>query len=240
MPRLIGEDENIAQRHVETFYVFTENLNVEQLEVVLRLFVQSLDGEARKWFKALSDSSITAWEELENSFTQKWGENRNHEYVLTEFNSIRKKLEEDILEFIKRFNKKYNNLPSEIKPPQATTRVVFVGVFESNFGFTIRERKSHTLDQLQVDALEVEANFTSAGNSRGKDEPTEKERGKKETSSSSKAKEYLDLKWEEMDKLIKSLSHKVVKLELENKSLPKSNAQGNNRGYNPQYIRPPL
>lgn len=37
-----------------------------------------------------------------------------------------------------------------------------------------------------------------------------------------------------MDKLIKILSEKVVKLELENKGLLKSYAQGNNQGYNPQ------
>ena len=43
-----------------------------------------------------------------------------------------------------------------------------------------------------------------------------------------------------MDTIIKSLSHKLVKLDLEKKSLPKRNAQGKNRGYNPQYIRPPL
>jgi len=36
-----------------------------------------------------------------------------------------------------------------------------------------------------------------------------------------------------MDKLMKILSHKMVKIELENKSLQKQNAQGNNRGYNP-------
>lgn len=48
------------------------------------------------------------------------------------------------------------------------------------------------------------------------------------------------MKWDEIDKLIRSLSHKVGKLELKNKSLSKQNAQGNNRGYNPQYRRPPL
>jgi len=53
-----------------------------------------------------------------------------------------------------------------------------VGAFESDFGFTLRERKSHTLDQLQVDALEVEENFTSTGKSRGKDEPIDKKRVK--------------------------------------------------------------
>lgn len=36
-----------------------------------------------------------------------------------------------------------------------------------------------------------------------------------------------------MDKLVRILSHKLVKLDLENKSLAKKNSQGNNQGYNP-------
>lgn len=48
LPSLNEVDENTAQRHIETFCSFVENLNVEQLYVVLRLFVQYLDGEARK------------------------------------------------------------------------------------------------------------------------------------------------------------------------------------------------
>lgn len=148
------------------------------MDVILRLFVQSLHGEAKKWFKSIPNASITTWEELENSFTKNSGEKRDHEYVLTEFNAIKKKPEEDISRFIKRFNKQYNNLPIEIKPPQVVARVIFLGAFESEFGFTLRERKSRTLDQLQVDALEVEENFTLAGKSRGKNEPIEKKRGK--------------------------------------------------------------
>lgn len=97
--------------------------------------------------------SITTWEGLEISFTQKWGEKRYHEYVLTKFNVIRKNPKEDILELVKRFNKQYNNMPIEINPPQIVSRVVFVGAFEYEFGFTRRERKSRTLDQLQVDAF---------------------------------------------------------------------------------------
>jgi len=141
---------------------------MEQLDVVMRLFVQSLDGEARKWFKSLPNASITTSEELENYFTRKWGEKRNLEYLLIEFNAINKKPKEDISSFIKRFNKKYNNLPVEIKSPPAAAPVAFLGAFEFDFGFTLRGRKSLTLDRIQIDALEVEANFTSAGKSRGK------------------------------------------------------------------------
>lgn len=130
-------------------------------------------------------------------------------------------------------------MPIEIKPPQVVAHVVSVATLELEFGFTMRERKSRSLDQLQVDALKVEENFTSAGKSRGKHNPHEKKRGKEEASSFGQGKESPDLKWEEMKKLIKSLLHKVVKFELKNKNLPKQNAQGNNRGHNPQYRRAP-
>ena len=113
-------------------------------------------------------------------------------------------------------------MPVEINSPQYATLVVFVGAFDSEFGFTLRERKSHTLDRLQVNALEVEENFTSAGKSRGKQEPTKNKSGKEEASSSCQAKESPDLKWDELDKIMKVLSHKVRKLALENKNLSKN------------------
>lgn len=81
--------------------------------------------------------------------------------------------------------------------------------------------KSLTLDQIQIDALEVEENFTLAGKSRGKQEPTENKWGKEEASSSSQDRKSSDPKWDKLYKLIKSLSQKVGKLEIENKSLSK-------------------
>ena len=61
---------------------------------------------------------------------------------------------------------------------------MFVGAFESEFGFTLRERKSASLDQAQNDALEVEANFASIGKSKGRLDHDFRRRGKEEASSS--------------------------------------------------------
>lgn len=69
LPRFIREDEKIVENHISVFCNFAENLNVEHLDVVLKFFVQSLDGEARKWFKGLPNNSITTWEEMERLFT---------------------------------------------------------------------------------------------------------------------------------------------------------------------------
>ena len=45
-PRFTGEADISTQRNIEIFYAFVENLNIEHVDVVMRLFVQSLDGEA--------------------------------------------------------------------------------------------------------------------------------------------------------------------------------------------------
>lgn len=37
----------------------------------------------------------------------------------------------------------------------------FVGFFDKDIGFTLREWKSNTLDKIQTDALEVEVNLAT-------------------------------------------------------------------------------
>ena len=63
--------------------------------------------------------------------------------------------------FIKRFNKLYLSLPADMQPHQTATKVIFVAAFDSEFGFSLRERKPATLDDAQTDALEIEENFSS-------------------------------------------------------------------------------
>ena len=121
---------------------------------------------------------------MENAFTKKWGEKKDHGYCLTEFNALRKRHNEDVFEFTKTFNKLYKSLPAEMKPHQITAKVVFVAAFESDFGFSLRERKSATLDEAQTDALEVEDNFTSMGKSKGRSDHDARRRGKEEASTS--------------------------------------------------------
>lgn len=209
--------------------------------MVLRLFVQSLEGEARKWFKSLANNIVHTWEEMENFFTLKWGEKRDHGYVLTKFNALKKRQNEDVTYFIKRFNKFYNNIPTEIKPPQAAAKVVFTGAFEPDFGFTLRERSSTSLDQIQTDALHIEAKFASTGKFKGKTEHEARRKKGEESSILNKERELQEHIIEEMNKLIKNLSNKLVKLESEaKKSPPCSNQMIPNWGFNPQYWRPPL
>ena len=61
---------------------------------------------------------------------------------MTQFNASKKKPDENMSDFIKRFNKLYNSSPTEVKPPPIGARVVFDGAFVSDFSFILRERRS--------------------------------------------------------------------------------------------------
>ena len=48
MPNFTGEGDFTVEEHLEAFYSYAENINIEQEDVWTRVFVQSLDGQDRK------------------------------------------------------------------------------------------------------------------------------------------------------------------------------------------------
>jgi hypothetical protein len=67
LPRFTSEGDISAEQHLEAFYIFTDDLVIMHADVWMRIFVHSLEGEARKWFKALPLGSIDGIEALENA-----------------------------------------------------------------------------------------------------------------------------------------------------------------------------
>ena len=76
-----------------------------------------------------------------------------------------------------------------MKPHQTAAKVVFVAAFDSKFGFSLRERKPTSLDDAQTYALELEANFSSTGKSKGRSDQDARRRGKEEVSTSGQERE---------------------------------------------------
>jgi hypothetical protein len=68
MPKFTGAGDYTAEEHIEAFYAYAENINISEEDVWTRVFVQSLDGQARKWFKELPANSITGIEQLDEVF----------------------------------------------------------------------------------------------------------------------------------------------------------------------------
>jgi hypothetical protein len=89
----------------------------------MRVFVQSLDGEVRKWFRGLMSGSIVGIEALDEVFLRQWGDKKDFMYYITEFGSLKRKEGESVSEFSKRFNKMYNTILAKIKSTEASAKI---------------------------------------------------------------------------------------------------------------------
>jgi hypothetical protein len=112
---------------------------LEYEDVYMRIFVQTFEGEVRTWFKGFPPNSINSWDDLETAFLRQWGEKKDHLYFLTEFGNLKKKQNESVSDFIKRFNKLYNKIPADVKPSQPTTKVTFAGSFDPTFPYFLEK-----------------------------------------------------------------------------------------------------
>jgi hypothetical protein len=125
MPKFTEAGEYIAEEHIEAFYAYAENINISEEDVWTRVFIQILDGQARKWFKELPENSINGIEQLDAAFLKHWGERRDLLYYISEFGNMKRGDGESVSYFIKRFNKMFGKIPAEIKPSDASTKITF-------------------------------------------------------------------------------------------------------------------
>jgi hypothetical protein len=157
-------EENISsQRHLDWFNDFVDLEEVDDEDVKVRLFAQSLSGEVRKWFKALPTASIPNFASFETTFLARWGDKKNPLQLLTQYNNLKRTPSETVQEFSTRFMRVYNSIPAEVKPPPGAAQLRYVDSFDSDFSLLLRERRSTTLDDMMNDAIEVEVNLMASG-----------------------------------------------------------------------------
>ena len=101
LPRFNGQGDVIAEEHWNTYLSYADNQNFEKEDVWMRVFVQSLDGEVRKWFRELPPKSIDGIDALEEVFMRQWGDTKDYLYYITEFGSLKRKKDEAVEIFLK-------------------------------------------------------------------------------------------------------------------------------------------
>ena len=239
MPRFDGQGDATAEEHWNKFCSFAHNQNYEHTYVWMRLFVQSLDGEVRKWFRELPPGSIDGIDALEETFMKQWGDTKDYLYYQTKFHALKRKKGEDVGDFSKRFNKMYSKIPAEIKPMETAARLAYANAFNPEFSLLLRERKSDSLLNMQSAALEVESNILASNRLKEETEHQIVDRkGKKAVSTSRQVGRSSDGKMDEMGKLLKHLSDKIDRLEVGNRNRNQNRSVPENDRSPNQFRRP--
>jgi hypothetical protein len=96
----------------------------------MRLFIQSLGGEVKKWFRGLPPASIAYIKALDKTFIKKWGYRREYLYYIIEFGALKRKNGESISDFTKRFNNMYGRIPDDIKPTKSSAKITYSNEFD--------------------------------------------------------------------------------------------------------------
>jgi hypothetical protein len=190
--------------------------------VWMRIFVHSLEGKARKWFRALPLGSIDGIEALDNFFLRPWGDKKDFMYYM------KRKEGDFVSDLSKRFNKMYNKIPTEINPSKASTKITYASAFDPDFYLLLRERRATTLAHMQDAAMEVESNILIVDRLRNNaDKDISRKRPKASPSNSSP----LPLQMDEVTKVLKSLSARMERWELEGKPMYRNPQNTGNRGF---------
>jgi hypothetical protein len=202
MPKFTGEEDITAEEHLAAFYSYADNLNIENEDVWMRVFVQSLNGEVRKWFRGLTPGSIFGIEALDDVFLRQWGDKKEFMYYITEFGSLKRKEGESVSDFSKRFKKMYNKIPTEIKPTEAFAKITYSSAFDPDFNLLLRERRATSLAHMQDVTLEVDSNVLEVVRLRNKAD-RDRGRGRYQASTSSSSASHPQV--DELTKLVKYL-----------------------------------
>jgi hypothetical protein len=227
MPKFTGEGDVTAEEHLAAFYSYADNLNIENEDVWMRVFIQSLDGEVRKWFRGLAPGSIAGIEALDSAFLRQWGDRKDFMYYMTEFGSLKKMEGESVSDFSKRFNKMYNKIPAEIKPSEASAKISYASAFGPDFCLLLRERRATSLAQMQDAAIEVESNVLAADRLRNKAD-ADRRKGRSEASTSGPSVPHPQV--DELTKMVKSLSAEMERMKVEGRQAYKGPQNAENKG----------
>ena len=101
----------------------------------MRLFSLSLEADAFEWFINLDDNGIKTFTRFETTFNSRWGDKKENRHLLASLIETKKKENETIEEFNKKFNDLVSRLHKDIKPPDASILIYYIEAFEGEMRY---------------------------------------------------------------------------------------------------------
>ena len=99
---------------MERFDHFIDLEEVDYEDVKMRLFAQSVSGEAKKWFRYFPSISIPTFQAFQSAFLETRDDKKSALQVLSQYKNIKKGGFESFHEFSSRFMRVYNSILADI------------------------------------------------------------------------------------------------------------------------------
>jgi hypothetical protein len=163
LSKFSGNNDTKVDYHLRKFYddLGSHEVNLQHQDVIMKLFSASLIGDAKAWYDSLPRKSIKTWEDFENAFSKKWGDEKDKALLFSQFDKIQKHEQEPVREFNARFDALVEEFPHNIRPLEGITLVRYLNAFQGKFQFLLKNKYPTTLLEAQEFASQIEANLDS-------------------------------------------------------------------------------
>lgn len=141
----------VAQQHVNKISNYFELHEIDEADVDMRLFTQTLTGDVKKWFKAFPANHIENLANFQRLFIAWWEKKNNLLQILSKYETIQ--------DYCTRFNNIYNAILVNIRPSPDLVLIMFPDGFDTDMSHQLRERSLPTLEEIQSVAISVESNL---------------------------------------------------------------------------------
>ena len=135
-----------TQQHVNKMSDFFELHEIDEADVQMRLFAQTLTGDVQKYFKAFPANYIADLANFQRLFIDRWEKKMNPLQILSEYENIRRGPNETVQDYCTRFNNIYNAIPVNLRPPPDLALINFPDGFDTDMAYQLRERNLPTLE----------------------------------------------------------------------------------------------
>jgi hypothetical protein len=149
LPKFPGNNVITVEDHIYVMGRDMDNAGIDHEDVAMRLFASSLTEEALDWFKGLPDNHITSYDAFSNLFKRRWSRKEDGGTLGTQFNQIKKKENETVKEFISRFDRLYNQIPTDYRPTTSSVRLLYMNAFEGKFDTFLKIKIPHHWQRLK-------------------------------------------------------------------------------------------
>jgi hypothetical protein len=169
LPTFQGNNAVTAKKHIKSFQLCIRkwcNGNAHiHTNVKMRLFSLSLEEDFFYWFVGQYDNKFNTLNELVNAFIERWGDKKEHRHLLEKLHTIKKKENETMEDFNKKFDDLINSLHTEIKPPTTSILIYYIEAFGSELRYQIKDKDPTNLKLAQEATIKIDRNMKASGNS---------------------------------------------------------------------------
>ena len=128
-----------AQQHTKKMTDYFEIYEIGADDVRMRIFVQSLTGEVRTWFRDLPKNSVTNLQALYRTFLNRWEKKKDPLQILSDYGNLKRGTQETVQDYCTKFNDVYNVIPQNLRPPPDLELIKLPNGFDSEMAYHLRE-----------------------------------------------------------------------------------------------------